>query len=165
MKTGLVYLRPAHLVAFRTMGPYHQSSAEAWERMFVWMSHHGLRGKVSRGYGMALDDPRKVPLARCRYDACIEVPEHLPASALNTLLPQRLPAGPYARLRCVGPHSELGATAKNLREQWSGKHGLAVCAKRPMIEIYIDDPAFCHPSRLRTDLCLPIAFSSGRAVA
>ncbi len=165
MKTGLVYLRPANLVAFRTTGPYHRSSTEAWERMFAWMSRHGLRGKVHRGYGMALDDPRKVPAAQCRYDACIEVPDQLPLSAWSELLPQRLPGGPYARLRYVGPHSELSGIAKNLREQWTGKHGLSVCSRRPMIEIYLDDPASCRPERLRTDVCLPIAFSSSRAVA
>lgn len=165
LKTGLVYLRPAHLIAFRAKGPYSSSAAAAWKQMFDWLSRRGLRGKVHRGYGMALDDPRRVPPAECRYDACIEVPEAMPAGELEMLLPQRLPGGPYVRLRCVGPHSELGATAKKLREQWSGQHGMHICPRRPMLEIYLDDPAFCDPARLRTDLCLPIALSSSRHTA
>lgn len=165
VKTGFVYLRPATLVAIRANGPYHTAAASAWKRMFDWMATYRLRGRIKLGYGLAHDDPRVTPAAKCRYDACIEAPDYLPAAAYAGVMPAKLPGGPYARLRCVGPHSELGVMARRLRDEWTGKHGLELCSIRPMIEIYLDDPATCEPTRLRTDICLPIAFGSARSVA
>lgn len=165
MKTGFVYLRPTNLVCFRATGAYSVSTVEAWTRMFDWMSKHGLRGVVNRGFGMAHDDPRTTAPQNCRYDACIELPQHLQSAALVDLAPQRLPGGPYAKHRYIGPHADLGAVARSLREQWSNRHGLGIAQDRPLVEIYLDDPGFCEPKRLRTDICLPIAFVESRHVA
>lgn len=165
MKTGFIYLRPTELIAFRAHGPYSQSAPDAWERMFAWMGRFGLRGVVKRGFGMAHDDPRKVPGPECRYDACIELPPDLPKGARDELHDQRLPGGPYARHRFVGPHTELGRAARQLREQWASRHGLDIADDRPLVEIYLDDPAFCDAGRLRTDICLPVVFVDKRSVA
>lgn len=165
MKTGFVYLRPTTLVSFRETGPYIQSGPAAWQRMFTWMSRHGLRGRIDRGFGMAHDDPRITPASECRYDACIELSPQLAHVGTSELAPQRLPGGPYARHRYIGPHAELGNVARTLREQWSTRNGLAIAADRPLVEIYMDDPAFCDAQRLRTDVCLPLAFVDSRHVA
>lgn len=133
--------------------------------MFDWMSANGLRGRVMLGYGMAHDDPRTASATECRYDACIEIPEGMAPAKFAELEPRRLPGGAYVRMRFVGPHSELGHAARKLREQWSAKHGMSICARRPLLEIYLDDPEFCQPQKLRTDVCLPVETVSGRNVA
>ena len=165
MKTGFFYLRSTNLVSFRETGAYATSAPAAWARMFAWMSRHGLRGVVNRGYGMAHDDPRTTASQDCRYDACIELSLNLNGTALADLAPQRLPGGAYARHRYIGPHTELGTVARTLREQWSSRHGLSIAPERPLVEIYLDDPSMCEPKRLRTDICLPIAFVDNRSVA
>lgn len=158
VKTGFLYLRPTELIAFRACGPYGTAAPDAWERMFRWMGQYGLRGVVNRGYGMAHDDPRVVPAENCRYDACIEVQRHLPPGATDQLVRTTLPGGPYARYRFTGPHTELGNVARRLRDEWTGRHGLGIANDRPMVEVYLDDPATCEPRRLRTDICMPVAF-------
>lgn len=165
MKNGFVYMRSTNLISFRETGAYSRSAPEAWARMFDWLSRNGLRGIVDRGFGMAHDDPRTTAGADCRYDACIEVPQNLPRDVVAELAPLRLPSGPYAKHRFIGPHSQLGAVARDLREQWSSRHGLSIAVARPLVEIYLDDPGFCEPKRLRTDICLPIAFNDNRIVA
>lgn len=130
--------------------------------MFAWLERHGLRGPTDRGYGLAHDDPRVCAPENCRYDACVEVPDHLPAEAFEGLTKQRLPSGAYARKRHIGPHGDLSTVMREMRLTWSSRHGLELCRKRPALEIYLDDPKFVRPERLRTDICLPIAFSSAR---
>lgn len=165
MKLSYVYLRSSQLICFRAFGPYEVSSLSAWQQMCDWLDRNCLRGTVKRGFGMAHDDPRMTPPDRCRYDACIDLPELLPASAWAGLLPQQLPGGAYARCRHVGPHTQIGGVVSNIRQNWSDSVGITLAVGRPLVEIYLDDPKFTAPERLRTDICLPVAFTDDRAVA
>jgi AraC family transcriptional regulator len=126
--------------------------------MFDWLDCQCLRGTVKRGFGMAHDDPRFTSPEKCRYDACIDFPELLPASAWAGLTPQNLPGGAYARYRHIGDHREISGVLRDIRNQWCGSAGITLAKERPLVEIYLDDPKFCAPETLRTDLCLPVAF-------
>lgn len=159
MRLNYVYLRPSHLVSFREVGPYEQAAPAAWRKMFDWLDNQGLRGTVKRGFGMAHDDPRVTPPEKCRYEACIDLPDLLPASAWAGLMPQNLPGGAYARHRHVGDHRDISSVIREIRNSWSSSAGVAIAKGRPLVEIYLDDPKFCAPEKLRTDLCLPIAFT------
>ena len=159
MKLNYVYLRPAHLVTFREVGPYADSAPAAWGRMFEWLDAQYLRGTVKRGFGLAHDDPRVTPPEKCRYEACIDLPDLLPVSAWEGLMPQRLPGGAYARYRHIGDHREISGVISMIRSSWCYREGVELATKRPLIEIYLDDPKFCAPDKLRTDLCLPVAFA------
>lgn len=161
MTTGLVYLRPIRVAFVRCYGPYAESSAEAWDTMFAWIEKHGLRnGELDRGYGLSQDNPAITPVEKCRYDACIELPisiSELDASKLNR---QTLPGGAYARQRHTGPYSELTDAIRSIRDDWVPTHGLGVDPNRPLVNIHLDDPAFCPVEKLRTDLCLPVTVVS-----
>ncbi|MCB1519524.1 MAG: GyrI-like domain-containing protein [Hyphomicrobiaceae bacterium] len=165
MASGFVYLRPTQLIYFRCHGNYAEASAKAWRMMFTWMEKQRLRGVVDRGYGLAHDDPRVVPAAKCRYDACIEMTSAIRPAALDGLGHQRLPSGAYARKRHVGSHDGLADALRHMRSTWSSRHGLEVSPTRPVVELYLDDPMYVRPERLRTDICLPISFASDRIVA
>ena len=158
VQSSFVYLRPTQLVGYRSVGPYEQSASSAWQLMFDWLDANGLRGIVDRGYGLAHDDPRVTPAEHCRYDACIEIP-NAPQESWQQMMPQRLPGGAYHRHRHVGPHSTIGSEIRRIRESWNAPNGLVVAVGRPLVEIYMDDPKFCEPENLRTDLCLPVAFA------
>jgi len=165
MKTGFVYLRPTTLAYVRCHGVYADASKRAWRRLFDWMDRHELRGVVRTGYGLCHDDPRSVPANSCRYDACIELPDHLVPLAFEDIAFQRLPSGAYTRQRHVGPHESIGAVMSALRKQWCGNPNLVICCERPAVEIYLDDPLEVPPERLRTDICLPITFANSQHVA
>lgn len=160
-----VYLRPSQLVGFRVVGPYQESAREAWAKMFGWLDQNGLRGTVKRGYGMAFDDPRHVPAERCRYQACIDLIDEMPLSAWTEMMPQSLPGGAYVRHRHFGSHDTISNVIRDMRETWCGNHGVVLARNRPLVEIYLDDPKFCSTEKLRTDLCLPVAFAEERNVA
>lgn len=165
MKLNYVYLRPSQLVGFRMVGPYCQTAEKAWASMFDWLDRNGLRGEVKRGFGMAFDDPRTTAAEKCRYMACIDMPEGLAPSAWEEMMPQGLPGGAYARHRHVGKHEAISSVIRTIREQWCNRTGVVLAKGRPLVEIYLDDPKFCEPDKLRTDLCLPVAFAEELEVA
>lgn len=165
MKPSIVYLRPTYLVSYRAVGPYEESASAAWTLMFDWLDAHKLRGKVGRGFGFAHDDPRVTPPERCRYDACIDVPDGVSPATFEHMMPQRLPGGAYYRHRHVGSHSGISAAIRSIREMGIMRSGLMLAKGRPLLEIYLDDPKFCAREKLRTDLCLPVAFADELEVA
>ena len=165
MKLSYVYLRPSHLIGFRAVGPYPQAAPQAWQEMFDWLDANCLRGTVKRGFGMAFDDPRHTPADKCRYQACIDLPETMAPTAYEHLMPQRLPGGAYARWRHVGNHERISEVIHEIRETWCDRAGVVLAKGRPLVEIYLDDPKFCAAEKLRTDICVPVAFAEERGVA
>lgn len=159
VKLNFVYLRPSQLVGFRKVGPYQETAGQAWSLMFDWLDRNCLHGKVKRGFGMAFDDPRKTVAEKCRYMACIDMPDMLPTPAWEDMIPQGLPGGAYARHRLVADHSHISDVIRDIRDQWSNRAGVVLAKGRPLVEIYLDDPKFCEPEKLRTDVCLPVAFA------
>ena len=61
------------VVYFRVAGDYLRTCGQAWSRCLDWAERHGLQEQPL--LGMALDDPQITPPDRCRYDACVELPE------------------------------------------------------------------------------------------
>lgn len=165
MSTGLVYLRPVRVAFVRVRGPYGQSAPAAWSKLLAWLDQHRVRSDVTRGFGLAHDDPRTIAAADLRYDACVEVPPEVEALALREFGMQTLPGGAYARRRFVGPHSGIHTEFHEMRRTWAPSRGLALHTRRPFVEIYLDDPARCAPEKLRTDLCIPVIAASEASAA
>lgn len=157
MSTGFVYLRPLNVVFARATGPYANSSHEAWGRMFDWLDRHALRRDVSQGFGLLLDNPAQVPSGRCRYDACVELMLGCEGLVPEDFSVQRLPGGAYVRTRHTGSYKGLRDAFARLRDEWAPEHGTALDPRRPLIEIYLDDPARVPEAKRRVDICIPVS--------
>lgn len=166
-KAGLVYLRPVPVVYFRAIGPYATTVNAAWSSMFAWLDNFDLRKSAGRGYGLARDNPRVVGHEKCRYDACIEMPADLDPAALEHVLTQRLPGGAYARQRHVGHYENIRNVIVEMRDTWAPTAGLSIDSRRPIVTIYLSDPADVGPAQLKADVCLPVSAGadSGRSAA
>mgnify|MGYP000341899179 CR=1 FL=1 len=166
-KAGLVYLRPVPVVYFRVQGPYSTSVNMAWTSMLHWLDTFGLRKSAGRGYGLARDNPRVVGHEKCRYDACVELPSELDPSALETVHTQRLPGGAYARQRHVGQYEQIRDVVVQMRDTWAPNAGLTIDARRPIVTIFLCDPATVGPDQLKADVCIPVsaAADNGRSAA
>jgi DNA-binding transcriptional MerR regulator len=71
----------------------------------------------------------------------------------------RLPAGPVAVARHVGPYEEMGL-ADHALHAWAEEHGFEPAG--PIREIYLNDPGRTAPDALETDVLLPVSRPSGR---
>jgi len=156
MKPNLVYLRPLKLAYVRAVGPYAQSSVEAWSRLFSWLSDNGLHTFPGCGYGLVLDNHLMTDGATCRYDACIELNAAIESRAEGVLQSRKLPAGAYIRERHVGCYDALRERTLAVRERAVQKGELPVDTRRPLVQIFLDDPRREQADNLRSDLCIPV---------
>lgn len=92
---------PARRVAYlRVFSPYEGDGvARAAQRLVAWASAHGLAGGQWLGYQW--DDPEIVPLAQCRYDVGLEIPEGVPVE--GDVGVARLPPMTLAEVAIAGP--------------------------------------------------------------
>jgi AraC family transcriptional regulator len=156
MNTNLVYLRPLKLAYVRATGPYAASSAKAWAELFAWLENNGLHSFPGCGYGLMLDDHLTTDPQACRYEACVEMKGALEHRAEGHLQIRKLPAGAYFRQRHIGSYDDLREKALTVRSGWAEENNLELDARRPVVQIYLDDPRSNDHSQLRGDLCVPI---------
>ena len=159
MSVGFVYLRPLRVVSVRAFGLYATSASSAWKQMFAWLDDSGMRREIGRGYGLMRDNPALTAPENCRYEACVEL-----LAGYETLVPAgfdviRLPGGAYARRRHSGSDT-LRSTITTLRDEWVPSQGLTVDGRRPMIEIYCDDPLVVAPIARKIEVCIPVSMTA-----
>jgi AraC family transcriptional regulator len=162
VSTGFVYLRPLHVAAVRAKGPYATAAAEAWKNMLAWLHESGAIHSMGAGYGLLLDDPRKIAPENCRYEACIELTEEYRSLVPETFFIRRLPGGAYARKRHVGCVTELAKSISDLRNEWISTQGLVIDTRRPLIEIYLDKPETVASDKQRIDICMPVTIAEDK---
>jgi DNA gyrase inhibitor GyrI len=73
-----------------------------------------------------------------------------------TFLIRRLPGGAYARQRHVGGIVGLSHTISKLRNEWTPGQNVVIDSRRPVIEIYLDNPDLVPLERQRVDVCMPV---------
>ena len=145
---------PAARVAYqRLIGPYGPAIGEFWRGTIApWIQSNGLTGKTC--YGIGYDDPSLTPANKCRYDACVEVPEDFVANGQSDIL--TLPGGRYAVMRFKGNPATLAEAWMRLTREWMQSSGLQ-CDDRPCFEMF-------HPStavdpetgEFSCDICIPV---------
>lgn len=156
MNTNLVYLRPLRVAYVRSVGPYAQSSHEAWDRLFAWLSDNGLHAVPGCGYGLLLDNHLLTNPAECRYDACVEISSMPESRAEGSLQTRKLPGGAYIRDRHVGSYELMREKTLAVRNGWSHESNLVLDARRPLVQIFLDDPRRGNIAELRSDVCVPV---------
>jgi AraC family transcriptional regulator len=156
-RIGLVYLRPRRVAFVRAYGPYSNASQQAWDVLLAWLDRQNLKSHLSCGFGLAYDNPRRTTDDGCRYDACVELPDHYAELMSDGLAFQMLPGGAFARARHVGPHDTVKDSVTRIRDTWlPDQPHLVVDRTRPFLFCYLDDPRSCAHDDLRSDVCLPV---------
>ncbi|MDK2123930.1 AraC family transcriptional regulator [Parachitinimonas caeni] len=137
----------------RYIGCYGPQVNAYWREVVApWIGAHGLDDPIC--YGIGRDDPAVTPADKCRYDACVTVPEtFLPGGQTGVY---DLPGGRYAVARFKGDALALGDAWMQLMREWLPASGLQ-CDERPVFERFTpssgQDPVtgeFC------CELCLPV---------
>jgi AraC family transcriptional regulator len=92
MEVEIVERQPVRVAYLRYTGPFGEPVGKFWRATVgPWLADHGLVDCPR--YGVALDDSRKIPPAKCRYDACVELP---PGLTLPDAESRTLAGGRYA---------------------------------------------------------------------
>lgn len=145
------------LPALRFAALDHQGSymeiGETFQRLEIWARGQGLTGAGTRWFGIYHDDPKSVPAAALRSQACLTVPADAAAEGAVRLL--TLPERRVAVLRFQGPYAELEGAYAALYGNWLPESGEEP-EDAPCIEEYLNDARSTPPAQLLTDVMMPL---------
>ncbi|WP_211923368.1 AraC family transcriptional regulator [Pseudoduganella ginsengisoli] len=153
MQVTIETLPPAHVAYQRKIGPYGPQITQFWSSTVQpWMQSHGLM--AADCYGVAHDDPAITPAGKCRYDACVAVPEGFQPGAHASLA--TLPGGRYAVAKFKGRPDTIAAAWMWLMREWLPSSGLQ-CDERPCFERFSASTAMdAVTGEFSCDICIPV---------
>ena len=144
---------PALRVAALPHTGEYQSIGSTFERLMALAAGQGLLGTDSRTFGIYYDDPMATPVSALRSDACIVIPEgRTPTGDLQL---KEIRGGRYAVVLHVGPYAELERPYRWLYGTWLAQSGEEP-ADAPSVEAYLNDARVVPPTRLETEIWLPL---------
>ena len=144
-----------HVAYMRYVGAFGPHGIpDTWMKLQKWMTTHGLAGPDSVKIGIGQDDPKVTAPEKCRYDACVVVPDAFAADRHVNLAD--LPGGRYAIMAFTGTAHEIGEAWDALYRSWLLGSGYQP-DDRPCLELYRGDPMVAgRPGAFRCELCVPI---------
>ena len=144
-----------HVAYMRYVGPFGPHGIpDTWMKLQQWVTTHGLAGPDSVKIGIGHDDPKVTAPEKCRYDACVVVPDGFAADRHVNLAD--LPGGRYAIAAFTGTAHEIGEAWDRLYRTWLPGSGYQP-DDRPCLELYRGDPMVAgRPGAFRCELCVPI---------
>jgi len=153
MDVSIISKEPIRVACIRAVGPYMDSSRQAWERMVAWAGPRGLFGPRTRFIGVGQDSPGTTAPELLRYDACISVGPEVETD--GEAFVTELPGGEYAAMVHKGPYEGLEKTYMWLYGVWLPGSG-RVSAGRPGYEVYLNTPDRTPPEELLTEINVPL---------
>lgn len=153
MNVTLKEISPARVAYMRYIGPYGMGIGTFWrETMAPWMIENNLLQRVR--YGIGHDDPFTTPPEKCRYDACVEVPDSFSASEQAAVT--TLPGGLYAIAQFKGKGPEIADAWTELCRDWLPKSAMQFDA-RPCFERYPVEAQYDEQTGvLECEICIPV---------
>lgn len=110
---------------------------KAFDRLAQWAGPRGLINPNANFIGVGLDDPSVTPLDKCRYYACVSVPEEVEGK--DDVGVHIIPGGPCAVLRFRGDKAALQEAFRKIYGEWLPESGFEP-AEHPAYEFYLSEP-------------------------
>ena len=154
--------RPAaRLAVARVWGGYLDPDrlVRAYQRLKAWADTQGIQTRGGRIAGASRDDPDLTPLARCRYDFMIELPDDL-VPPPRLALAER-PAGLWAVTSVTGDLAAVDRAWSMLFKSWLPASGLDL-RDAPVEEAYRQLPEDIGWSAFDLECCVPVAYPKER---
>jgi AraC family transcriptional regulator len=148
-------LPPYHVAYMRYVGPYGpRGIPELWEKLQKWMEARGLATEAAVKLGVGHDDPHITEAAKCRYDACVVVPQDFPSNKWINMVD--LPGGKVAVSEFTGGAHEIGEAWERVFSAWLPGSGYQP-DDRSCVEVYRGHAGVDgKPGVFRGELCLPV---------
>src|SRR5207253_1944229 len=127
-------LPPYHVAYMRYVGPYGPHGIpELWVKFQKWMEARGLASDTAIKLGIGYDDPHITAAEKCRYDACVVVPEDFPSDKWANVVD--LPGGKVAVSQFMGGAHEISEAWNQVFSAWLPESGYQP-DDRPCVEVY-----------------------------
>lgn len=161
MNVTVIDLPAARVAYHRLIGPYGPRIGAFWRATVApWIASNGLDQQMC--YGVGHDDPGITAPDKCRYDACVTLPDSVSDAfdGAGSATIATLPGGRYAVARFEGDPAALANAWTWLTRDWLPESGLQP-DDRPCFEMFgpntVTRPRGAHEvGRLVCDLCIPV---------
>jgi len=127
--------------------------SQAWNQLFRWGEARDLITEETRFLGISFDDPLITPAEKCRYYACITIPEGTPTR--DPIGQMQIPAGKYAVTHVACTAGEIQLVYQYLYRDWLLDSGYQP-ADQPPYEIYYATPDNHPAGKYVLDVCIPV---------
>lgn len=162
MKVDVKTLPTYHVAFVRHISGYSKGQFslainQAFQQVCGWAAARDLTGPQTRVIGIPYDNPDVTPNDRCRYDACVTVPDTVKDGSGEIGI-QDIPGGKYAVCRIEVPAAEahkIGETVDQMYGQWLPSSGFTV-EDKPALEIYYEDPNRPQGTWVIMEYCIPV---------
>ncbi|MCP4024096.1 MAG: AraC family transcriptional regulator [Desulfobacteraceae bacterium] len=146
---------PDYKVAYiRLIGNYEPNQiGDLFRKLLKWAGPRGLMNKDATVIGLSWDNPELTPEGKCRYDACITIPEKYENK--NDIDVQTLKSGQFAVHRCEIFNDNFSGAWEKLMKNWLPQSGFQPDDK-PCYEIYYNNGNKDPDQKWIVDLCLPV---------
>ncbi|WP_027361159.1 AraC family transcriptional regulator [Halodesulfovibrio aestuarii] len=128
-------LPTTHVACIRHTGNYNDCG-NAHEKLWQWAEKHELFKTSPQFLGICYDDPKTTPVEKCRYDACMVIPESF--RIMDGIDKQEIPEGRYASVTHKGPYETLYITYAALFGEWLPQSGEEL-QDAPSLQIYLNN--------------------------
>ncbi len=143
-----------HLALFRSPAGYTPEGIKsAWARMFQWAQSRSLLTMETRLIAISYDDPQITSMNRCRYYACITVPDPVKHDTRAGFLDLPGHLGAVCRLQCDA--DEILPSYRAVYRDWLPESGFLM-TDLPPYEIYYNAPEADPASKYVFDLVIPV---------
>ncbi len=147
--------QPAYHVAYAAnLEGYEKKKIDAvWQKLCGWAGPHGLFTPEAKLIDVSFDNPCITAKDKCRYYACLTVPEEIrPPAGFGVM---DLPAGLHAVKHFEGYVEGLPDAYRELYGEWLPGSGYQP-ANSPCYAVYSSTPDTHPEGKFVMDICLPI---------
>lgn len=134
-------------------GYFENKIAAAWSKIINWAKATGLILPATKFIGVGFDAPDITPKDKCRYYACISIPENTEVN--NGIGKMELKEGKYGVYRFRGSVLDIEKTYKQLYTNWLPLSGYQP-ADHPCYEVYYKFPNSEPKAIIEMDIFIPI---------
>lgn len=154
MKVEIKSLPGYHLAYYPQLDGYDEAKiGAAWDKLCQWGQSQNLLNKETVFIGISFDNPKITPADKCRYYACITVPE-------GTTPPKGfgiydIPPVKCASARYIGKGKDMEQAWNQLYAGWLVNSNFEP-VDIPCFDIYYETPETNKEGNFVMDLCVPV---------
>lgn len=153
MNVEIQKLPALHLAYVAHLQGYNKGISTAFEKLCRWAGPRKFINQDSKFIGISLDDPDITPMDKCRYYACISVPNDvIPNGEINIM---DIPEVECAIYRFKGKEEEIKTAYKSFFKDWLPQSGYQP-DDYPCYEIYYKSAGQNPEKKFEMDICLPV---------
>lgn len=151
MKTEIKEMPSFHVAYASVMGDYNTTAGKGWEKICRWAGPRGFLHESTKYIGISFDNPEITAPEKCRYYACVTVPEKTKVDGEISLL--TIPPGKHMVAKFEGKGKDISAAYNTLCGKILPEHGYQP-DDNPAYEIYNKEPD--AEGNFDMDICIPV---------